>query len=171
MILNSPAVSDPARGGVNPAFGTGRDIAGIVLFVIGLFWEALGDIQKVSSCSKIRHDRGGSRETDQHSTCLNHPNRQRDSHAPRVYGTFLGKSRFTYPADETESHDTDTRLTLARFSSTGACGCYAVSQGTRTNDPSTPLMAVSPSTNATTTTGARRAQYAAIASPLLTMAL
>ncbi|KAK4686016.1 hypothetical protein P7C73_g4119, partial [Tremellales sp. Uapishka_1] len=46
VILNSPAVSDPARGGTNPKFGTGRDIAGIILFAIGLFWEALGDIQK-----------------------------------------------------------------------------------------------------------------------------
>lgn len=46
VILNSPAVSDPARGGANPAFGTGTDIAGIVLFAIGLFWESVGDIQK-----------------------------------------------------------------------------------------------------------------------------
>ena len=47
VILNSPAVSDPARGGGNPSFGTGRDIAGIVLFVIGFFWESISDIQKV----------------------------------------------------------------------------------------------------------------------------
>jgi steroid 5-alpha reductase family enzyme len=51
VILNSPAVSDPIRGGVNPAFGTGRDIAGVILFVIGLFWEAVGDVQKVRICS------------------------------------------------------------------------------------------------------------------------
>lgn len=48
VILNSPAVSDPALGGANPRFGTGTDIAGIILFAIGLFWEAVGDIQKVS---------------------------------------------------------------------------------------------------------------------------
>lgn len=48
VILNSPAVSDLSRGGNNPSFGTGRDIAGIVLFAIGLFWEAVSDIQKVS---------------------------------------------------------------------------------------------------------------------------
>jgi len=47
VILNSPAVSDLSRGGNNPSFGTGRDIAGIVLFAIGLFWEAVSDIQKV----------------------------------------------------------------------------------------------------------------------------
>ncbi|EIW68746.1 hypothetical protein TREMEDRAFT_31874 [Tremella mesenterica DSM 1558] len=46
VILNSPAVSDLNRGGGNPSFGTGRDIAGIILFAIGLSWEALGDIQK-----------------------------------------------------------------------------------------------------------------------------
>lgn len=48
VILNSPAVSDLSRGGANPSFGTGRDIAGIILFVIGFFWESVSDIQKVS---------------------------------------------------------------------------------------------------------------------------
>ena len=48
VILNSPAVSDLSRGGNNPSFGTGRDIAGIILFAIGLFWEAVSDVQKVS---------------------------------------------------------------------------------------------------------------------------
>ena len=48
VILNSPAVSDLSRGGNNPSFGTAEDIAGIVLFAIGLFWEAVSDIQKVS---------------------------------------------------------------------------------------------------------------------------
>lgn len=48
VILNSPSVSDPAKGGDNPKFGTGEDIAGIILFAIGLFWEAVGDVQKVS---------------------------------------------------------------------------------------------------------------------------
>jgi hypothetical protein len=47
VILNSPAVSDLSRGGDNPSFGTGRDIAGIILFAIGFFWEAVSDIQKV----------------------------------------------------------------------------------------------------------------------------
>ncbi|KAJ3505810.1 hypothetical protein NLJ89_g7224 [Agrocybe chaxingu] len=34
-ILNSPAVSDLQTGGSNPAFGTSRDIAGIVLWTLG----------------------------------------------------------------------------------------------------------------------------------------
>ncbi|WWD22160.1 hypothetical protein CI109_106649 [Kwoniella shandongensis] len=46
VILNSPAVSDPARGGGNPSFGTAADILGVILFAIGLFWEAVGDVQK-----------------------------------------------------------------------------------------------------------------------------
>jgi hypothetical protein len=49
VILNSPAVSDRARGGDNPSFGTGLDVAGIIVFAIGLLWEALGDIQKVGA--------------------------------------------------------------------------------------------------------------------------
>lgn len=49
VILNSPAVSaPPMNGGSQPAFGTGRDIAGIIIFALGLFYEAVGDIQKVS---------------------------------------------------------------------------------------------------------------------------
>jgi len=46
IILNSPAVSDPRRGGSNPAFGTSRDIAGIVVWSIGFFIESIADIQK-----------------------------------------------------------------------------------------------------------------------------
>ncbi|KAK8846780.1 hypothetical protein IAR55_005868 [Kwoniella newhampshirensis] len=46
VILNSPAVSDPARGGGNTSFGTAADIVGVILFAVGLFWEAVGDIQK-----------------------------------------------------------------------------------------------------------------------------
>ncbi|ORX34414.1 hypothetical protein BD324DRAFT_635770 [Kockovaella imperatae] len=46
VVLNSPAVSDLAKGGSNPKFGTGADIAGIIIFAIGLFWEATADIQK-----------------------------------------------------------------------------------------------------------------------------
>ncbi|KAL8287537.1 hypothetical protein RQP46_003395 [Phenoliferia psychrophenolica] len=45
-ILNSPNVSDPSRGGGNPAFGTARDIAGIIMFAIGFGIEAVGDQQK-----------------------------------------------------------------------------------------------------------------------------
>ncbi|TFY77043.1 hypothetical protein EWM64_g6969 [Hericium alpestre] len=45
-ILNSPAVSDPALGGSNPAFGTSRDIAGIVLWALGFAIESVADAQK-----------------------------------------------------------------------------------------------------------------------------
>lgn len=45
-ILNSPAVSDPAYGGSNPAFGTGRDIAGIVIWALGFAIETAADAQK-----------------------------------------------------------------------------------------------------------------------------
>ncbi|KAF4570009.1 hypothetical protein EYR40_008993 [Pleurotus pulmonarius] len=46
-ILNSPAISDYYDGGGDdPAFGTGRDIAGIVLWAIGLVIETTADIQK-----------------------------------------------------------------------------------------------------------------------------
>ncbi|KAL1667863.1 hypothetical protein GGF50DRAFT_124484 [Schizophyllum commune] len=51
-ILNSPAVSDTRFGGSNPAFGTGRDIAGIVLWAIGLFIETVADGQKFYYKSK-----------------------------------------------------------------------------------------------------------------------
>ncbi|OCF37508.1 hypothetical protein I316_00633 [Kwoniella heveanensis BCC8398] len=45
VILNSPAVSSRNRSG-DPSFGKATDIVGIILFAIGLFWEAVGDIQK-----------------------------------------------------------------------------------------------------------------------------
>jgi len=45
-ILNSPSVSDIRRGGSNPAFGTSRDIAGIVLWAVGWVIESTADIQK-----------------------------------------------------------------------------------------------------------------------------
>ncbi|OCB85427.1 hypothetical protein A7U60_g7436 [Sanghuangporus baumii] len=45
-ILNSPAVSDPSLGGSNPAFGTSRDIAGIVLWALGWAIESVADLQK-----------------------------------------------------------------------------------------------------------------------------
>lgn len=41
-ILNSPNVTQFRQ----PDFGTGRDIAGIILFAIGFFMEAWSDIQK-----------------------------------------------------------------------------------------------------------------------------
>jgi steroid 5-alpha reductase family enzyme len=51
VVLNSPAVSDPALGGggSNPAFGTARDIVGIVLWAVGLAIETVSDAQKVAS--------------------------------------------------------------------------------------------------------------------------
>jgi steroid 5-alpha reductase family enzyme len=48
VILNSPAVSDFSMGGDNPSFGTGRDIAGIVLWALGFIVESWADIAKVS---------------------------------------------------------------------------------------------------------------------------
>lgn len=59
VILNSPAVSNYYSGGDtdfnrsrnNPAFGTGRDIAGIILWVLGFVVESWADIAKVSPCS------------------------------------------------------------------------------------------------------------------------
>lgn len=47
-ILNSPAVSDPVYGGSNPAFGTSRDIAGIVVWAVGFLIESIADAQKVN---------------------------------------------------------------------------------------------------------------------------
>ncbi|SCV72331.1 BQ2448_3868 [Microbotryum intermedium] len=45
-ILNSPAVSDPARGGGNVKFGTASDIIGIILWVVGYSLEVMADSQK-----------------------------------------------------------------------------------------------------------------------------
>ncbi|KIJ55213.1 hypothetical protein M422DRAFT_23827 [Sphaerobolus stellatus SS14] len=45
-ILNSPGVSDTAHGGANPAFGTGRDIAGIIIWALGWSIETIADFQK-----------------------------------------------------------------------------------------------------------------------------
>ncbi|KIY70804.1 DUF1295-domain-containing protein [Cylindrobasidium torrendii FP15055 ss-10] len=45
-ILNSPSVSDLAIGGANPEFGTGRDIAGVIIWGIGFLIESIADIQK-----------------------------------------------------------------------------------------------------------------------------
>ncbi|KAJ6504822.1 DUF1295-domain-containing protein [Mycena vitilis] len=46
VISNSLAISDVGHSGSNPAFGTSRDIAGIVLWTLGLFIEATADVQK-----------------------------------------------------------------------------------------------------------------------------
>lgn len=48
-ILNSPAVSDPAIGGMNPRWGTAADIIGVVLWGIGWSIETAADFQKASS--------------------------------------------------------------------------------------------------------------------------
>ncbi|KAK4702709.1 hypothetical protein P7C70_g3520, partial [Phenoliferia sp. Uapishka_3] len=45
-ILNSPNVSDPSLGGGNPAFGSSRDIVGIIMWAIGFASEAISDQQK-----------------------------------------------------------------------------------------------------------------------------
>lgn len=47
VVLNSPAVSDPALGGSDPAFGTARDVVGIVLWALGLVIETVTDAQKL----------------------------------------------------------------------------------------------------------------------------
>ena len=47
IILNSPAVSDPAQGGTNPSFGTAADIVGIILWAVGWLIETVADTQKV----------------------------------------------------------------------------------------------------------------------------
>lgn len=47
-ILNSPNVTKFRQ----PAFGTGRDIAGVILFAIGFFMESVSDIQKYRFRSK-----------------------------------------------------------------------------------------------------------------------
>ncbi len=44
IFLNSPAVTS----GIQPHFGFGADIAGILLFVIGWVLESVADAQKVS---------------------------------------------------------------------------------------------------------------------------
>lgn len=102
LILNSPSVSEYASGGDNPKFGTATDIVGIIFFAIGLFWEATGDIQKVSS------------HADQAdiSTCTSRATRPRENRALKDFGVSRG-----------------TLLTLERFSSTGVSGCCVVSDG------------------------------------------
>ena len=47
-VLNSPNVTKYRQ----PNFGTGRDIAGVILFVIGFLMESVSDIQKYMFRSK-----------------------------------------------------------------------------------------------------------------------
>ena len=47
-ILNSPAVTQYDQ----PAFGTGRDIAGVILWALGFFLESVSDVQKYIFRSK-----------------------------------------------------------------------------------------------------------------------
>jgi hypothetical protein len=58
--LNSPAVSRTldGYGGVDVKFGTGCDIAGIVLWVIGFTCEALADVQKYRHKMVIKPPKG-----------------------------------------------------------------------------------------------------------------
>jgi steroid 5-alpha reductase family enzyme len=53
-ILNSPNVTKYGQ----PKFGTGRDIAGVILFAVGLIMESLSDIQKYRF--RTAHGRDGS---------------------------------------------------------------------------------------------------------------
>jgi steroid 5-alpha reductase family enzyme len=55
VVLNSPAVSDLAGGGSNPAFGTAPDIIGIVIWAVGLIIESVSDTQKVRSRSRCQN--------------------------------------------------------------------------------------------------------------------
>ena len=49
-IINSPNILAFSQ----PAFGTGRDIAGVILWVVGFFMESVSDVQKY----KFRSDPG-----------------------------------------------------------------------------------------------------------------
>jgi steroid 5-alpha reductase family enzyme len=51
-ILNSPKVTQWGQ----PKFGTGRDIAGVILYTIGLTMESVSDIQKYRFRSKHQND-------------------------------------------------------------------------------------------------------------------
>jgi steroid 5-alpha reductase family enzyme len=58
-VLNSRAVSDLALGGSNPAFGTARDVVGIVLWALGLAIETVSDAQKARSSYFFPKKSGG----------------------------------------------------------------------------------------------------------------
>lgn len=53
-ILNSPAVTQYPQ----PSFGSGRDIAGVILFALGLVMEAGSDVQKYLFKSNHSGDKG-----------------------------------------------------------------------------------------------------------------
>ncbi|KAF8579918.1 DUF1295-domain-containing protein [Ramaria rubella] len=116
-VLNSPGISDDSHTGSNPSFGTGRDIAGIILWSIGWIVESVADIQKFRfKSSKPPKDQP--------------PNRGfwAWSRHPPYFGEII-------------------------------CwwGIW--------------IFCLSPSTNGTLSGGAKRAQYAAITSPLFTTLL
>lgn len=49
ILLNSPVVNGGSNGARSrPDFGTGTDIAGVILWAIGIIWETAADVQKVS---------------------------------------------------------------------------------------------------------------------------
>jgi steroid 5-alpha reductase family enzyme len=48
-VLNSPNVTQYPQ----PAFGTGRDIAGVILFAIGFTMESVSDVQKYLFRSRV----------------------------------------------------------------------------------------------------------------------
>ena len=50
-VLNSPAV----QAFPQPAFGTGGDVAGVVLYLVGLLMESISDIQRYRF--RLRNDR------------------------------------------------------------------------------------------------------------------
>lgn len=60
VVLNSPAVSRnvDGYGGYRPAFGTGCDIAGVILWFIGFTCEALADAQKYRHKQVLKPPKG-----------------------------------------------------------------------------------------------------------------
>ncbi|KAJ3568148.1 hypothetical protein NP233_g5903 [Leucocoprinus birnbaumii] len=58
VILNSPSVSDKRIGGDNPKFGTSRDIAGIIVWAVGITIEATADQQKYFYKSRKKIPKG-----------------------------------------------------------------------------------------------------------------
>ena len=88
VILNSPAVSDYSRGGDNPSFGTGRDIAGIILWALGFIVESWADIAKVSRSKFPFHlDRIW---VDVWATCIVLVQEQQPAKEPTMYRPGLG---------------------------------------------------------------------------------
>jgi steroid 5-alpha reductase family enzyme len=83
VVLNSPAVSLARPDRVYPPFGANfLDLAGVVVFAVGFFWESVGDMQKVGDFRLLC--------ANDCSTCSSLETRPRVSRAQRVYGSFLG---------------------------------------------------------------------------------